>query len=231
MVLCVWPLGGCGGCGGLPCDWRSGHGGNGFNLGGRLHFGHAGSARSRRNAGRRAVAGVAGWSVRPDHAGRWQPGGIRTGSRCCGGEQTAGDDGAVLFMQNDGNLVVRGPGNIPSVGVRDRPEPGTVLQVAGRRFDGAVTRRGTLPCGYSCRCSSTWRPHSYVGRRCRTRQAVDSEASDYVYDGHVTCSCASVGKAVEHFLPEAYGVGIEHRLRDPPRTPVTSRGTGITSSR
>ena len=88
----------CGGCGG-PCDWRSGHGGTAHLA--AAYTGHAGSARSGRNAGRRAV-----WCRRMvstfDHAGRWQPGEYAPGhvavvasntaetrARCCSCRMTA----------------------------------------------------------------------------------------------------------------------------------------------
>jgi hypothetical protein len=122
---------------------------------------------------------------------------------------TAGDDGAVLFMQNDGNLVVRAPGNIPVWASGTDQNAGTVLQVQDDGSmvlyaPGHVALRVLVPVLVDLSV-----PTPHVGAPLPYEGGSDSEASNYVYDGTRLVSCASVGKAVEHFLPRAYGVGID----------------------
>lgn len=123
-----------------------------------------------------------------------------------GQSHTAGNPGAVLFMQTDGNLVLRAPGNRPIWATATAGHPGTVLQI---QDDGAVVlyapgHQALHVIVPTLNDASVPTPRlSPIGPAAPAPGVNDpSEIGADVWDGTRVIGCASAGKIIEE-IPDA----------------------------
>lgn len=129
------------------------------------------------------------------------------GSRIVIGEShTSGNPGTVLFMQRDGNLVLRAPGNRPIWATATDGHPGTVLQI---QDDGAVVlyapgHRALRVIIPTLNNASVPTPRLVPTAPAAPAPGVDkpSEIGADVYDGTRVVGCATAGKILEDGVPE-----------------------------